>query len=377
MTLPDSIGRLRNEAVATTTARVSLIERSILVMLVIGLLIGVLAVVLPFMSAIVLGGALATATWPARQALIRHGIARNRVAALLLSLSLVVIVLPVVVVAPRLADHISQGMQTTESYFATAPEEPAWIRGLPLVGDRMDAVWNRVARAQGSVRKLAEPYAAELEQAMIGSARALADSVLQIILSLAVATMFWANGDALASILLDALRRLGGPVAGQALDVAAGAIRGVAYGVIGTAAIQAVLLTAGLAFAGVPGAGILGFVGWLLAISQIGGPLLIAIWGGAAWWLFRGDHQAWGVFMIAWGIFVSTVDNFIKPWLIGFGIHMPISLTILGVFGGFIAFGFLGLFIGPTLIAIVFNLLKAWWVTVAENQSVPGSEQSG
>ena len=124
--------------------------------------------------------------------------------------------------------------------------------------------------------------------------------------------------------------------------------------------IQAALLTAGLALAAVPGATTLGFIGLLLAISQIGGPLLILIWGGAAWWLFGQDHQVWGIFMIAWGLMVSTVDNFVKPWLIGFGIQMPMSLTILGVFGGFITFGFLGLFIGPTLLAVIYTLLQAW-----------------
>jgi predicted PurR-regulated permease PerM len=80
--------------------------------------------------------------------------------------------------------------------------------------------------------------------------------------------------------------------------------------------------------------------------------------------------------MIVWGVFVSTIDNFIKPFLIGFGIHMPISLTILGVFGGFIVFGFLGLFIGPTLIAIMFTLLTAWRAAVANHPDVrPASGQ--
>ena len=134
---------------------------------------------------------------------------------------------------------------------------------------------------------------------------------------------------------------------------------------VGTAAIQAVLLAIGLAVAGVPGAGMLGFVALLLAISQIGGPLLILIWGGAAWWLFAQDQQIWGVVMIGWGLFIGMIDNFIKPWLIGFGIEMPMSLTILGVFGGFIAFGFLGLFIGPTLIAITFTLIQAWRAAVS------------
>jgi predicted PurR-regulated permease PerM len=130
--------------------------------------------------------------------------------------------------------------------------------------------------------------------------------------------------------------------------------------VVGTAAIQAVLLAGGLVVAGVPAAGMLGFVALLLAISQIGAPLLILIWGGAAWWLFHENQAVWGAFMIILGVFVSMLDNFIKPWLIGFGIRMPLSLTILGVFGGFITFGFLGLFIGPSLVAVMFTLLQAW-----------------
>ncbi len=229
----------------------------------------------------------------------------------------------------------------------------------------MGTAWDRFVEVKGNLRTLLEPYTADVEHVMIGVARALADSLLQVILSLAVATMFWTSGDALVAMLHDTLRRLGGPIAERALDVAAGAIRGVAYGVVGTAAIQAVLLAIGLALAGVPGAAMFGFVALLLAISQIGGPLLVLIWGGAAWWLFGQEQQVWGVFMIVWGVFVSTVDNFIKPWLIGFGIEMPMSLTILGVFGGFIAFGFLGLFIGPTLIAIMFTLLQSWRAAVS------------
>ncbi|MGC3959209.1 MAG: hypothetical protein QM813_15075 [Verrucomicrobiota bacterium] len=104
----------------------------------------------------------------------------------------------------------------------------------------------------------------------------------------------------------------------------------------------------------------LGFVGLLLAVSQIGAPLLALIWGGAAWWLFGQGLTGLCVVMIVWGALVSSIDNVLKPWLIGLGIRMPMSLTILGVFGGFIAFGFLGLFIGPTLLAVAFVLLRAW-----------------
>jgi predicted PurR-regulated permease PerM len=363
--MSDELRQPAFESMPDIGARVALLERSILVLLVVGLFIGVLAVVKPFTTAILFGAALATAAWPMRQALVRRGLRRGAVAAMLLLLSLVILVLPMLLFAPHLADQLIRGAQRVQSYFAATPEQPAWVKGLPLLGRRLAGVWDRVVEAQGNLRTLLEPYTANLEQMMIGAARALADSLLQVILSLVVATMFWTNGDALVAVLHDALRRLGGPIAEQALDVAAGAICGVAYGVVGTAAIQALLLAIGLAAAGVPGAATLGFIALLLAISQIGGPLLILIWGAAAWWLFGQDQHAWGVFMIVWGLFVGTIDNFIKLWLIGFGVEMPMSLTILGVFGGFLAFGFLGLFIGPTLIAIMFTLLQAWRAAVS------------
>jgi predicted PurR-regulated permease PerM len=364
-TLAEEPRQPTEERARDDVARVALIERSILVLLVVGLIVGVLAVVKPFTTAILFGASLATAAWPLRQALVRRGLRRGSAAALLLLLSLVIVVLPMLAFAPHLADQMIHGTQRVQSYFAATPERPAWIGALPLGGQRLGAAWDRVVEVKGNLRALLEPYTANVEQIMIGAARALADSLVQVILSLIVATMFWVNGDGLISMLHDALRRLGGPIAERALDVAAGAIRGVAYGVVGTAAIQAILLAVGLAVAGVPGAGTLGFVALLLAISQIGGPLLILIWGGAAWWLFAQDQQVWGIFMIVWGIFVGMVDNFIKPWLIGFGVEMPMSLTILGVFGGFLAFGFLGLFIGPTLIAITFTLLQAWRAAVS------------
>ena len=343
----------------------ALIERSILVLLFVGLLIGVLAIVKPFTTAILFGAALATAAWPVRQWLIRRGVRRGAAASLLLLVALVLIVLPMLAVAPHRADQMARGTQRIQAYFAATPAQPAWLRNLPLVDRKLAAGWDRVVAVNGNLRTLAEPYTADLEQMMIGAARALADSLLQILLSLIIATMFWSNGETLVTILHDALRRLGGPIAEHALDVAAGAIGGVACGVVGTALIQAVLLAIGLAVAGVPGAIMLGFVGLLLAISQIGGPLIVLIWGGAAWWLFAQDQQVWGVFMIIWGVFVNTIDNFLKPWLIGFGVEMPMSLTILGVFGGFIAFCFLGLFIGPTLIAIMFTLLQAWRAAIS------------
>ena len=363
---PPELPPLGDEVHATAAAGTrQLLERVVLLLLFAGLLVGVLAVLRPFATAILFGAILAIAAWPLRDLMLRHGVKRGLAATLLLLLALAIVVLPLLAVAPGLGDRVTQGATRVQDYLASSPQIPPSLAGLPLVGDRLAGAWNKLLVAGGDIRTVLEPYSASLRQVLIVAAGALGQSVLQIILSLVVATFFWVSGGTLAGALRDILWRLGGQPAAATLDVAAGAVRSVAYGVVGTAAIQAVIMAFGLAVAGVPGAVLLGFVTLLLALSQIGAPLIIAIWVGAAVWLFGQDQQGWGIFMIFWGLVVTVIDNFIKPLLIGVGVAMPLSLTILGVFGGFVAFGFLGLFIGPTLVAIAFTLLETWRGTPA------------
>jgi predicted PurR-regulated permease PerM len=345
---------------ATSTGTTQLLERAVLLLLFAGLLLGILAVLRPFGTGILFGAILAIAAWPLRELLLRRGFKRGLVATLLLVLALAVVVLPLLALAPGLGERLTQGAGRLRDYFASAPQIPSWLAGLPFVGERLASLWDKVLLAKGDISTMLEPYSDALREGLVDAARALGQSVVQIILSLVVATFFWVSGDTLTARLHDILRRLGGETADGALGVAADAVRSVAYGVVGTAVIQAVIMGIGLAVAGVPGAVLLGFVTLLLALSQIGAPLIIVVWAGAAIWLFGQDQQGWGVFMIFWGLIVTVIDNFIKPLLIGAGVAMPLSLTILGVFGGFVAFGFLGLFIGPTLIAVGYTLLEAW-----------------
>jgi AI-2E family transporter len=148
--MADEFRQFADERVSEVTARVALIERSILVLIFVGLLVGVLVIVKPFTTALLFGATFATAAWPARQGLVRCGLRRGLAAALLLLLSLVLVVLPMLVVAPYLADQLSQGIQHIQSYFAATPEQPAWIKGVPLVGRRLAAAWDRVVQVQGS-----------------------------------------------------------------------------------------------------------------------------------------------------------------------------------------------------------------------------------
>jgi predicted PurR-regulated permease PerM len=338
------------------------IERGIVLVLVAGLVLGILATLRPFATAILFGSILAIALWPLRRGLVARGVRPGLSAGLLLLLVIVAVVAPLLAVAPGLVAAAEHGLVVARQALDAAPvAAPDWLRGLPVLGERAAAVWAEVAAAKGDISRALAPYAAQIQGVVVGLASGLVDSAVQLLLALVVAGMLWTMGDAIADALRDTARRLGGRTGARVLDAAGAAVRSVAYGVVGTALLQAVLMAAGLAIAGVPGAALLGFLTLLFSISQILGPLVIVTWAGAAWWLWQQGEPGWAAFLAAWGaVLVSGSDNFVRPMLISRGTSMPLSLIILGVFGGFVSFGFLGLFIGPTLLAVGFVLLQAW-----------------
>jgi len=323
------------------------------------LLVGVALVLRPFVTGILFGSIIVIATWPIRDWLVRHGLSVGLTATVLLLVALGTVGVPAIILAPGLGERLVDGIQRVQAYFAGSPELPNWIAQVPWAKESVARLWSSLAEPGSAFQTVIKPYSAELRKGLIELARAFAEGMFQFVVSLAVATMLWLRGDALAGTLKEITERLGGSAAGSALLLAANSVRGVAYGVVGTAAIQAIAMALGLMIAGVPGAGLLGFLTLIIALSQVG-PLLVLVWGGAAWWLFGHGDIGWVIFVSVWGLLVSTVDNFIRPWLVSFGADMPVIVIFLGVLGGFLAFGFLGLFIGPTLLGVFYQLLQAW-----------------
>jgi predicted PurR-regulated permease PerM len=348
------------------TATVFAIERAVVLLIIALLLLGVFEVLRPFITAILFGAILAVAAWPAREALVRLGLPRGAAAGVLLLAALALLAVPALLLAPGLAADFAHASERLTALIAAIPHSPpGWLAALPLVGDQLAGLWTQAASGDIDVVAALAPYSESLRQVLVAVARGLADSALQFLLALAVATMFWVNGRELAGELRGVLRHLGGDAAAGALDTAGASLRGVAYGVVGTAALQALIVGLGFALAGIKGAASLGFVALLLALSQIGAPLIYVMDLVAAWWLFQGGAQGWAVFLLVCGVLLIACDHLVRPWLISFGVAMPLALVILGVFGGFLSFGFLGLFIGPSLLAVAFTLLTAWRSRIA------------
>jgi predicted PurR-regulated permease PerM len=339
----------------------ALIEKAVLLLLFLGLLAGVLMVLKPFGVGLMFGGIIAIAAWPLRQGLTQRGVSPGATAALLLLGALALVLVPVLLLGPGLAGRLVHLLDLVRAWLAQSPEPPAWLAGVPLVGKPAQAKWIEILPPGANPYEALAPYIEPVRAAFLSAARGVGDSLVQLILSLVIAAMLWAQGDLLSATAMDVLDRLGGGRLSGMAVLAAHAVRGVFYGVVGTACIQAVLMGGGLWLAGVPAAVPIGFVTLLLALSQIGAPLIHLVWAGAAYWLHaRGQAGLVLWFVVGWGILVALLDNVLKPWLIGSSIEMPLALVILGVFGGFLSFGFLGLFIGPVLIAIAYALLVAW-----------------
>ncbi|MCY4127286.1 MAG: AI-2E family transporter, partial [Pseudomonas sp.] len=186
----------------------------------------------------------------------------------------------------------------------------------------------------------------------------IGSGVLELTLSLVFVFFFYRDGPRLSAFVLRLLHRLTGERAEYYLNLVAGTVQRVVNGVIGTAAAQALLALIGFLIAGVPGAIVLGLVTFMLSLIPMGPPLA---WLPVTGWLVWKGEYGMAIFMGIWGTFViSGVDNVLKPDLISRGGDLPLVIVLLGVFGGLIAFGFIGLFIGPTLLAIGYSLLLDW-----------------
>jgi predicted PurR-regulated permease PerM len=326
-----------------------------------------LLVLRPFISAALWAVILCFTTWPLFLSLEEMLGGRRTLSALIATLFLAaVIVVPVAILGATLADNVSALISASQKLIREGPPSPPdWVASIPLVGSHIADYWNYLN--EGStvrLQELARLLPAAKVIALWGGS-ALAEGIFQITLSLIIAFFFYRDGHAAAAQLQVSLRRIAGERGDRLLDLAGATIRAVVYGILGTSLLQGVVAAIGFGIAGVPGAVSLGFVTFLLSLVP-GGPPIVA--APAAFWLYRQGSLPWAIFMMAWGLMVGMLDNVVKPLLISRGGSTPMILVMLGVLGGALAFGVIGMFLGPTLVALGYSLFEQWAVNAAKSQ---------
>ena len=323
-------------------------------------------VMAPFWSALFWGAVLAFASWPLMRLLTRALGGRESLAAGILTLGwMLLVAVPLVWLGFNLADHVRDAVALIKDVQVDGlPEAPTWLGSIPFVGERLVGMWDSIDQQGAALMVTIKPYLGQVGNWLLARSAQIGGGILELTLSLVFVFFFYRDGPRLAMFVHRLLERLIGERAGYYIDLVAGTVQRVVNGVIGTAAAQALLALIGFWIAGVPGALVLGIVTFLLSLIPMGPPL---VWIPATAWLaWKGDYT-YAVFLGVWGTFIiSGVDNVLKPYLISRGGNLPLVIVLLGVFGGLIAFGFIGLFIGPTLLAVAYSLLTDWSASQAQ-----------
>lgn len=324
------------------------------------LALGCLIVLRPFLAAILFAAAVAISSWPLYLSLLARMRGRRTPAALTMTLSLtLLVILPLALVAYNLADDVGRFYEQVKLAVETgAVVPPAWLKEIPLVGASVDSYVREVTGSRAQMMELAKRMLEPARHYLLSGGIVLGTGVAQLSLAVFVSFFLYRDGATLVGAIAAGMRRLMGESAAKVGDIVSQTVRGVMYGLLGTALAQALVAALGFAIAGVPAVPLLGVATFVMSLVPVGPPI---VWGGAAIWLFSEGRSGWGVFMLVWGlVLISGVDNVVKPLLISRGSDLPFLLVLLGVLGGVLAFGFVGLFIGPTLLAVGYSLLRDW-----------------
>lgn len=325
-----------------------------------GLMVGSLYVLRPFLPGLVWATTIVVATWPILLAIQRYCGGRRWIATMvMLIILLFVIVLPLYEVISTLALHSAAIMAAVKSlpdYTLLAP--PGWVHNIPLAGPKIAQEWQSLsdAGAGGLLAKL-EPYLTSAASWLLGHAAIVGVFVMHMLITVVVAGILYTKGEVAVDFVRLFFNRLSGQRGVAAVRLAGQAIRAVALGIVVTAVVQSGLGGIGLWIAGVPAAGILTALMVMLCLAQLG-PLLPML-GGVAW-LFHNDMKLAAAALLVWAILVAGLDNLLRPMLIKRGVNLSLLLILAGVLGGMFAFGIVGLFIGPVILAVTQTLLKAW-----------------
>jgi predicted PurR-regulated permease PerM len=340
--------------------RRDLTRTTLAVLCIVGMIAASFMVVRPFLAALVWATTLVIATWPLMLRLQAALGGRRGLAVALMTLGLLlIVVLPLSAAIGAIvanSDRIMALVAAVPDFHM--PAAPAWLADVPLLGGMAGERWAKVAgRDAAEIVRLATPYIGSITGWFAAAAGSAGGLFIHLLVTIALAAVLYASGETAASWCRRFGRRLAGTRGEEVVVLAGMAIRGVALGVVVTAIAQTLVAGVGLWLAGVPRPGILTAIILMLCIAQLG-PGLVMV--PATIWLFVNDATVAGIILAVFTVASVTMDNFLRPILIRRGADLPLLLILVGVIGGLLAFGLLGLFLGPVVLAVTYTLLQNW-----------------
>jgi len=351
------------------------LTRTMLAVLFIGALIAACSwILLPFLTASLWAVTLVVTTWPVilrLQAWLggKRWLAVTVATVLLLLIVIVPLSLAITAIVAKVGDIADLGKSLAAFTF---PPPPEWVRGIPIAGPKVADTWRQYASLPpDELSTRLTPYAGKVLNWFSTRAGTGLKMLFEFLLTVIISAILYAKGEAAASGVRHFARRLAGQQGEEMVTLAAKTVQSVAMGIVVTAIIQTSIGGLGLVIAGVPAPGLLMAVMFLFGLAQLGSaPVLIP----AVIWVYSKDGALWGTVLLAVSIVSITIDNVIRPILIRKGADLPLIMIFAGVIGGLVAFGIIGLFIGPIVLAVSYTLLESWVLGSGREEEVGEGE---
>lgn len=313
----------------------------------------------PFVGALTWAGIIVVSTWGLLERV--EGWLRWPRIYLALALTLVlglIFVVPVIFLGSSFASHVHEITGLVDDLAAMVSRgPPVWLDDIPLIGPAIRESWQMNVADRTDLAAHIRPWIGEAGRWVVGRGAHLASVALESLLAVLLSGLLYLHADTAMRWISRTAEKIGGDKGSRTIDVITRTVRGVTLGVMGIAFLQGVLIALGLAVAGVPGAMLLGFISFILALAQLGS---WPVWLPAAVWLGYQEHTGWGVALSVWGFALAVVDHFLKPYLISQGSGLPLVVIFMGVIGGLIAWGLIGIFLGAALLAVAYTLFQEW-----------------
>jgi predicted PurR-regulated permease PerM len=330
------------------------------VLSIVGLIVVTLWIMSPFLGALIWATMIVVVTWPILLRVQRRLAGKRWLAVLVMTLSILfVFVLPFSLLAGAIVNYSDDAVHwVKELRDVKIPPPPDFITHIPVVGAKISTAWRETAAlTPDELQAKAQPYVVKGVKWSLSVAGTLGRLMIQLLLTIVIVAVLYANGETAARGVRRFGRRLAGERGEGSVRLAGQAIRGVALGVVVTALLQSVLGGIGLAVAKVPFAAPLTAVILVACLAQLG-PLLIML--PATLWVYGTGDTVMGTVLLVWSILVGIMDNFVRPILIKKGADLPLLLIFAGVIGGLLSFGVIGIFVGPVMLAVAYRLVEAW-----------------
>lgn len=315
-------------------------------------------IVEPFLIPIVWGVIIATAGLPGYLRLQGWMRGRGTAAAVAFTLLLLITLLvPAALLSTTLVDAAQILAEQLRHGTPQLPPPPESIRGWPVIGQPLSDFWELASEnIYTAVQKLA-PQLKAVGKWLLSSAAGVGLGTLQFMLAILIAGAILSRSEQARNFAHAVAERIADERGEQLLQVADDTVRNVARGILGVAFIQAVAAGIGFLAVGMPGAGLWALICLLLSVIQLG---VLPVTLPAVFYVISTSDTAVAIAFTAWMVFVSVIDNILKPILLGRGAKVPMLVIFVGAIGGFLTAGILGLFVGAVTLVLGYKLFLSW-----------------